>query len=78
MASRDTDISTNITSTTAGTPPVGMDFSPMSLQEEADAEGWTRITRPAGGTPPDAMTAGTRGASDEAVGDKDSPASGYE
>lgn len=55
-----------------------MNFDPYSLQQEADAEGWTAITRPAPGAPADAMTIGTRGASDEAVGDKDSPASGYE
>lgn len=74
MTTRDSDISTNV----SGRVPVpGMDFSPMSLQEEADAEGWTRITNPVGGTPQDAMTVGTRGASDEAVGDKDSPGSGY-
>lgn len=73
MTTRDSDISTNIT----GRVPVsGMDFSPMSLQEEADAEGWTRTTRPVGGMPQDAVTLGTRGAVDEAVGDKDSPSSG--
>lgn len=56
----------------------GMPFVAQSLQEEADQEGWTRITRPTGGRAPEAMTAGTRGAVDEAVGDKDSPAAGYE
>ena len=75
MALRDSEISTNIS---GRDPGVGLDFSPCSLQEEADAEGWTRITRPVGAEPKDLMTAGTRGAADEAVGDKDSPSSGFE
>lgn len=74
MTTRDSDISTNVT---GRVPEAGMDFSPMSLQEEADAEGWSRGARPVGGTPQDAITIGTRGAVDEAVGDKDSPTSGY-
>lgn len=74
MALRDSEISTNVTKREPTDP---MYFTAMSLQEEADNEGWTRITKPAG-EPLDAMTAGTRGASDESVGDKDTPARGYE
>lgn len=56
MASRDTDISTNITHRE---PVPGMDFSFMTLQEEADNHGWTRITSPVGGTPRPAPVVGT-------------------
>lgn len=59
MASRDEDISTNTTA--PGSWP-GMNFSPMTLEEEALAGGWTRITRPVGGNDPlPAPVVGTRG-----------------
>lgn len=53
-------------------PYQGTDFQAQTLQQEADQEGWTNTTRPTG-APSDATTAGTRGAADENVGDKDSP-----
>lgn len=56
MASRDTDISTNISKRE---PVPGMDFSVMTLAEEKANQGWTRITKPEPGEPAPAITAGT-------------------
>lgn len=60
MASRDTDISTDMTTTTSGTAPVAMHFEPMTLEEEAISGGWTRVSSPQG-TPPPITVVGTRG-----------------
>lgn len=58
MTSRDADISTNISGRESN---AGMDMSPMTLEEEALASGWTRTTRPEGGEPAPAWVVGTRG-----------------
>lgn len=59
MASRDEDISTNITSRV---PTAPVDFSAMTLEEEALNGGWTRITHPIGeAMAAPLMVAGTRG-----------------
>lgn len=58
MASRDEDVSTNIS---GREPTAPMPFASMTLEEENMAGGWNRITSPVGGTPQRTFTAGSRG-----------------
>lgn len=59
MAIRDTETAEQVGD--RGRQPVpDMDFSPMTLAEEAAAQGWTRTTKPEPGMPAPAPVVGTR------------------
>lgn len=45
-------------------PDLATDFCVVTLEDEANAGGWTPITKPVGGEPERAITAGMRGEPD--------------